>query len=223
MAKLTRILQKIFSYEAPLAQVAQFGSLAENASLKTKDPAVIQALANWESGWYSAVRGAYSPTVQDMNGVLLVLSYQLAYLLQQGIAEWSSETVYYANSMVMVDGIQYISLQNDNENHAVTDAAWWSPYERNIRTISLSNETLLSSDDTVLFNPPAGLGFQFTLPPASECKGKKLYIKNVGLGILGGYGNDYGVEKIDGADEVDLSEPMSSIVLICDGSNWFKF
>lgn len=100
MAKLPRVLQKLFASAALPAEVGVFGSLAAAAPTNSQDPLTIQSLSNWNSGWHAAVLGGNSPALEDMNGMCLVFAYQLAYLMQAGVAEWDATTTYYIGSMV---------------------------------------------------------------------------------------------------------------------------
>lgn len=125
MAKLPRVLQKQFAVNALPAEVGVFGSLAAAAPTNSQDPLVIQSLSNWLSGWKAAVLGGNSPAIEDMNGMCLVFAYQLAYLMQAGVAEWDATTTYYIGSMVNSGGVIYISQTDNNLNNAVTSAANW--------------------------------------------------------------------------------------------------
>ncbi len=125
MAKLTKIAQKIFASAPGVNQVSVVGSLFAGSETFSTDPTTIQSLSNWLTGWYAAVIGGNAPTIQDMNGLNFVVTRQLAYLMQAGVAEWDAVTTYYAGSLVNVSGVLYISLADDNTNHATTDSAWW--------------------------------------------------------------------------------------------------
>lgn len=128
MAKITRKNQKIFGSAAGTDQIAEFGSLAAGVPAFTTDPETIQALSNYLTGWYGAVIGSNSPAIEDMNALCYLFAYQLAYVLQAGVAEWDDSTTYYIGSMV-TDGAGglYISITNANLNNAVTDTTNWAP------------------------------------------------------------------------------------------------
>jgi hypothetical protein len=119
MAKITRKTALIFAGSASAAPngVAQFGSLANNTPTFSLDPAVIQALDQWDSGWNAALVGGAAPALEDQNAVDYVNSYQTAYLLQQGIAEWDSGTTYFVDSFCQYNGQIYQSLINTNLNN----------------------------------------------------------------------------------------------------------
>jgi len=127
MANLSRALQKLFCNDVSAAgNVAQFGSLAAAAPTFSKDPAVIQALGAFTQGWQSATVGNQSPALEDFNGLLYLLTYQIAYVLQKGVPQWISGEVYYTNSMAQSGGVIFVSLV-DNNTSAVTDTNKWSP------------------------------------------------------------------------------------------------
>lgn len=224
MPKQPRVFQKIFAENSGLDQVGRFGSLAAGSPSYTTDLEVIQSLSQFRGGWFSAIMGNNSPAIEDMNALFLLITAQLSYLFMSGIPEWSAEETYFEGSMVRSGDIIYFSLIDDNINNPLSDDESWAAQGRTIRTISLTGQTLLPTDEVVLFDSPdAPSGMDFNLPPADECKGKKLYLKNIGTGLCGGYGNPYGVAKIDGNDDIDISVPMQAVTLICDGSNWYRF
>jgi len=80
----------------------------------------------WANGWTSAVVGANSPTVEDMNSAFYALAYQLAYGMQSGIPEYDSSTTYYTGSFCQSAGIIYKSITDGNIGNAVTNASYWS-------------------------------------------------------------------------------------------------
>ena len=151
-------------------QVEQFGSKRQTGTPNyTVDPAVIQSLAAWSDGWAEALNATNgSEYLQDRNGVDFVASYQIAYLLQQGIAEWDSATPYFINSIVQYGGIFYKSLIDNNTG----------------------NEPDISTSDWVSMNAPqtqtiytSGSG-TYTPPPGCS----RLFVRMVGGGGGGGSG-----------------------------------
>ena len=137
MAKLTRVIQKIFGGSGTTDQFGQFGSNAASPpGNTTKDLTVIQALTQYAQGWFSATADkAEPPRIEDMNGLQLLFSSQLKYLFQNGIAEWLSDadTLYYADvSFVTRTGSIYQAILGDdvsNFNTAkdpLTEPLWWS-------------------------------------------------------------------------------------------------
>ena len=128
MAKLTRVPAKVFAASAAATEIGQFGSAVAGSKLETSDVATIQGLSAWLDGWSEAlVSGNRYPALQEMNGLLKVLSYQGAYALQEGIAEYDAATTYYIGSIVKKTGTfkLYGSLTNDNVGNALTvDTEW---------------------------------------------------------------------------------------------------
>jgi len=116
MGKITRAYQKIFGGTGTTSDFGEFGSLATGAPTTTKDPATIQSLAAWLAGWAQATVGALIPPYQDMNSVHYLAFYQICYILQMGIAEWDSQTVYYIGSVAQYNGQFYVSIQDNNTN-----------------------------------------------------------------------------------------------------------
>lgn len=125
MAKIPRVVARIFGGSSGPSQIAQFGSLAAGSPNYTTNPTLIQGLSNWLTGWFGAVIGGNAPAIEDMNAFCYVMAYQIAYLMQAGVPEWDASTVYYTGSLANSNGTLYMSIQNDNTNHAVSDPAFW--------------------------------------------------------------------------------------------------
>ncbi|MDE2020543.1 MAG: hypothetical protein KGJ13_09430 [Patescibacteria group bacterium] len=121
MSKIVRKTSSIFASTAGVSQVEQFGAFQSLGSpVFSNDPAVIQALATWALGWSaSQYKQVFAPYLEDRNGVDLVNSYQVSYLLAQGIAEWDAATPYFKNSIVSSAGNLYVSLQDNNIGNAI--------------------------------------------------------------------------------------------------------
>lgn len=126
MSKITRASQKIFGLTGGSGDFGEFGSLAAGAVNYTKDPAIIQDLAAWLTGWSAATIADNRPALEDMNSLFFLAYYQICYLLQAGIPEWDSGTTYYEYSYCQVAGVIYKSLQDTNLNkNPATETAWW--------------------------------------------------------------------------------------------------
>lgn len=123
MAKLTRQAQKIFAGQAPSDMIAAFGSTQTGTPVYSTDLSTLQT-TNYEEGWQEAIIADKAPFLEEMNGVMYGTTYQLAYLMQQGIPEWDAGTTYYTNSRAMgSDGNIYKSLTDDNTgNNPTTDS-----------------------------------------------------------------------------------------------------
>lgn len=176
MALLTRSTQKVFGSTAGINQIAEFGSLANGTpatySGSTISPAIVQTLSQYLSGWFSAVIGANSPPMEDLNALFYLLSYQLAYLFQEGIPEWDSATTYALGSYVNVAGILYVSLQTNNTGNATSSVTWWRIAAGGPNIVSISSAsspyTLAAGDSGKIFLVNSATGaMQFNLPAAS--------------------------------------------------------
>lgn len=133
MAKIIRKQARIFGggLSSGSHQVEQFGSKVQSGTPNyTVDPDVIQSLSAWVDGWFPAIdSGTKAPYIQDMNGFCLVVAYQIAYILQQGVPEWNAGTTYFQDSVVQANGGQwYSSLIDNNVGNAppagTTDSNW---------------------------------------------------------------------------------------------------
>lgn len=169
MSKIERKSFKIFGETASEENIGQFGSAIAGTKLNTGDIEEIQALPAWSKGWEGATVGENRyPAMQERTGVDKVFSYQIAYMLQQGIPEWGETTNYAVGSVVknIKDGIVslYVSLTNENIGNAVIDTTHWQIMgQANIDLSNLSPEGqakldsyVKKSGDTMTGN----LGFQ---------------------------------------------------------------
>lgn len=131
MAKIERKTQKIFAGNAATDELAVFGSMITGTPVYNDDIETLQSEAYTE-GWQVAVAANEAPFMEEMNGVQYGFSKQLAYLFQQGIAEWDAGTTYYLNSFCQVGGVIYKSMQDENINHSPaddTEGTYWTPLE----------------------------------------------------------------------------------------------
>ena len=126
MAKITKVAQNLFGTGGTLSYFGKFGSKAAALPVNTQDPATIQALAAFGTGWEDAVLSGSKPAIEDMNSLFLLAFYQLAYLMQAGVAEWDTTTVYYIGSYANVAGTLYQSLTDTNSgNNPASSATDW--------------------------------------------------------------------------------------------------
>ena len=134
MTKYNRVTGKVFGATASATgdnpEIGQFGSAKEGSYIGTSDISTIQALPAWGQGWAGAVTPETNfPPLPEMTGAMKVLSQQQCYLLQQGLAEWDSATIYYTNNFSAKNGKIYISLTNENQgNDPKTDKVNWKEF-----------------------------------------------------------------------------------------------
>ncbi len=138
MGKLARVDMKIFGSSGGTTEFGQFGSDAAGSALTTKDIATIQALSQYAEGWYSATASlSEPPRGEDMNGLFLLITTQLRYLLQTGVAEWSTDQDYYIGSRVQIGGVIFQSKTGtdgspNTGNNPATDITNWGVKSENI-------------------------------------------------------------------------------------------
>lgn len=178
MARLARFKQLIFGSTAGAGEIAEFGSKAAGSpntySGSTATPTLIQALAEYLDGWSAAVLGSYSPAVEDMNALFFLLSYQLTYLFEEGIAEYDATTTYYTGSLVQSAGVSYVSLVDSNLGNALTDSTkWFTPVQNGALTPNaLPTSMTLPANETMSWpNLQIGNGQTVTVPNSAYLLG----------------------------------------------------
>ncbi len=226
MPRITRKTQQQFGSSAGAEEIAKFGSFAAGAPVYSTDPAVIQALTQYLQGWYGASVGD-SPTIEDRNALDYLFAYQLRYLLQAGIPEWDAGTTYFTGQVVSVGnqyGFQYVSLADDNLNHAVTDTLYWRKIDGQVTSTKTSAFTISAADNGCIFpcNTTGG-AFNITLPTGGAAKNFSFTVKDAN----GTFATNpvtivrIGSETIEGASSNYVcNRPARSYRFVCDGTNW---
>jgi alpha-tubulin suppressor-like RCC1 family protein len=186
MAKLTRETQTVFGSGATTGQLKVFGSLVNgtptNATNVGTGAGGVQNLSNFLSGWYAAMVGNNSFAAQDMNALCWLFSYQLAYLLQEGIAEYDASTTYYTNSIVQSNGVLYFSLQDSNTGNTPSSSpTFWQQK-------GLQSESFNSSGT---FVAPTGVNEVLVQPILNYKAIHKNGFLEPALGILNASGSIY--------------------------------
>ena len=136
---LTRKILNVFC-GSKSSDVGIFGSKYSGSPLASTDPDAIQDIsdplspidpnASWVNGWAKAVVSSQAPCMEDMNGVMYVLSYMTKYLYQSGVAEWLGGEKYNQYALVQYGGGLYMSIQvdanGDNVGHNPSSSPqWW--------------------------------------------------------------------------------------------------
>lgn len=125
--KVLRTTQKPFGDTGSVGDYGQFGSLAAGAPNFTKDLSIIQSLSAFSLGWSAATISNNRPSLEDFNGLFILIFSQLRNILQDGIPEWDPATPYFINCFVKIGNQVYCSLQDNNLNQApATTPAYWS-------------------------------------------------------------------------------------------------
>lgn len=231
MAKLPRKTQKVFGSTASSNQIAKFGSLAAGSPVRydgaSADPANVQALSNYLTGWYGAVTGGNSPAIEDMNALHYLFAYQLAYGFQAGVPEYDSATTYYIGSVVN-DGVGglYISLTDTNVGNAVTDTTKWRAVAAAVVNALVTGTATPyaavagTSFETEIFWSTGGVDKVVTLPTAVGIPGKQFFIKKTDSGAGKITVNTTSSQTMDGDTSLSLRLQYDFINIISDGANW---
>lgn len=128
MARLTRKNIKVFAGGASNNGI--FGSLQANNPVQTNDVEQIQSLNAWEEGWDSATMTSEElPPLEEFQSVQYVVTYEQAYLMQEGLPEWASTVTFYKGSLtkeITSTGFRiYCSLTDNNIGNLLSDTANW--------------------------------------------------------------------------------------------------
>lgn len=126
MARIARQDLKIFALGA--ANNGVFGSAADGTKILTLNVETLQEKGAWNTGWLTAVEGTKKfPPLEEFQALNYINTYQIAYLLQDGIPEYYNLTNYFMNSVVKKPGTYqlYGSITNNNVGNALTDATNW--------------------------------------------------------------------------------------------------
>ena len=225
MSKLNIKRQRIFAEFAGITgAIAQYGSMAAGAKAYSDDPDTIQALSAFSTGFGG---GSTPPALEDMNALFYLITRQLSYFQQTGIAEWNASTTYYIGSLVNsgIDTI-FMSVADNNTNNALTDTSKWvNVISRRVTTISQLSYTTTNYDRFIV-NPisPTTTNRNIILPtPAASISGRVIMIKQTGA-TSGGSNVTLSVKA---ADDSLIDGSASSLIAqytckryICDGTNW---
>lgn len=164
MTKYTRVTGKVFGASADPTgdnpEIGQFGSALATTYLGTNDISTIQSLPAWSNGFIGCVTpNTQFPPLPEMTGFGKVLSQQICYLLQQGIAEWDSGTIYYTGNWCSYNNELYFSIADGHSGVVPTDVTKWSKFigsaSRNLgeivtSSLPLNDNTLHLADGSLL-------------------------------------------------------------------------
>ena len=164
MTEYARITGKVFGSAASASgddpEIGQFGSALAGEYNGTSDVATIQALPAWRDGFIGAVTpNTQFPPLPEMTGFGKVLSYQICYLLQHGVAGYDSGTTYYTGNWVSYNSSLYVAKVDNFSNVAPTNTTYWSKFtggsSRNLgeyvtSALPLTDTTLHLADGSLL-------------------------------------------------------------------------
>lgn len=220
--KIPRVFQKIFGSTAPSSgkgAIGVFGSLAAGSPALSTNLTTVQGLSAWLDGWASAIIGNNSPAIEDMTATFYVITTQLAYLMQQGVAEWDASTTYYQGSMINSAGIIYVSLTDGNTNNAVTNTTNWAPLSTRQRTVT-GDTTATIYDDYILVDASGG-AVTVTYPPLATAIGKKIGVKKIDSSANAVTVKGNSAELIDFANTFAMTFPGDSLTGLGSATAWW--
>jgi len=150
MALLARTLQKVFGSTGGVGEFGAFGSDSIGSATTTKDLNTIQSLAPFAQGLFAATNNANEPPrIQDINGLYLLFSSQLAYMFQNGVPEWIATQEYYAViSYCQKGGVIYRSVTGTdgspqiNHDPATDDGTYWEAGDSSLRSLKFDLDRL---------------------------------------------------------------------------------
>lgn len=229
MAKIERKVQKIFGGNlSPAGNIAIYGTKEAGSPSFSDNVETIQSLS-WLQGILGAVSPAKAPYIEDLNGVFYVITKQLAYLFQAGVAEWNSSTEYYTNSMCQYNGKIYVAIQNST-NQAPTQTAYWIEYTE-LFTKYLPT-TFNSTVSSTIGGYPSGAILDYTDGSGSIRKIKSLINNNqnapteANVRISGSEAGTFYWQLVDTIMPSALIAWNSNVIpegwLLCDGSEVSK-
>lgn len=149
MTKYNRPNGKLFGSSASNIGVFGSGQQGETPTTST-DPNAINTLGtHWEDGWNGAVvsQAPYTaPYVEDMNAVNYVNSYNSAYLLQRGIAEYSATEEYQKDSLCTYNGEIWMCKLDNTVGQTPAEGTYWH----------LQGEVPIMNDNEILVGAVGG-------------------------------------------------------------------
>lgn len=165
MARLARKNIKVFAGSSSNNGV--FGSLQANNPTLSNDVEQIQSLSAWGEGWNAATETSEElPPIEEMNSISYVTTYQQAYIMQEGMPEWSATVTFYKGSLtkeVTSTGFRiYCSLTNDNTGNLLSDTSNWKKimdsddlYAFDSAVVKLTGDQIIAGVKTFSSSPVA--------------------------------------------------------------------
>lgn len=125
---IDRKIQKIFGGSlSPSGNIAVYGSKKAGSPTFSDNVETLQS-TSWLQGIMGATSPDKAPYVQDLNSIFYVITKQLAYLFQSGVAEWDSQTEYFANKSFCQHGGCFFKCLSDNTNKEPEVSSDWETY-----------------------------------------------------------------------------------------------
>jgi len=114
MAKITRVLQKIFGNSAATGEFGAIGSKASGSPTTTKNLDSMQSDPKYLEGLFGITSDQGSsrlPYSEDINSLFFLLTSMVKYLFQSGVPEWlNTENYYNRGSIALDEGVLWRSI-----------------------------------------------------------------------------------------------------------------
>ena len=126
MTAMIRKESKVFAGKSTDSGV--FGSAQSGVpQLSTDVEALTEDDALWGAGWNGCIVSNEDliPPLEEMQTASYATSYQVNYLLEQGIPAWDAKTTYFIGSYVKEEGVLFYSLIDDNIGNELNDSSSW--------------------------------------------------------------------------------------------------
>ena len=151
---LSRQTQKVFAGNANADMLAVFGSMKTGTPQYSTSLSTLQS-TEYTEGWSEAILNDKAPYLEEMNAVQYGLSYQIAYLLQQGIPEWDANTTYKTNSLVQVVENDELVIKrskvDNNLGNLTSNTTYWANYYSASVLGNYANIALTNTAPTIAF------------------------------------------------------------------------
>jgi len=223
MAKIDIVPLKVFGASAPAGQVGVIGSFAAASPATSKDLTVIQSLSNYLQAFYGIVDGDNSPAIEDMNGIIYLITSLLSGVIQNGVQPWLSGQQYYINSIVMLDAQMYIAVaDNIGSAPSLLNQTNWRILGSS-RSVPTATGSIAATVQRVFADATAG-SIILTLPALADVPiGYRIMVKciNTNANTVTIRGN--GSETIDGVVTygTDLTTMDCLLVEKYSSTQWF--
>lgn len=176
---LDRKYQKIFAKNAQSTDLGIVGSKNAGNPQYNTDIETLQSLTNWETGLRAQVSNSDAPYLQDQNSILYVITSQLAYLFQAGIAEWNSQTEYFSGkSVVLRSGKVYIATANSTGVEPEVTSGWESSWKSLDTDWGRINGSISNQTDLIKY---VGVGYYAECNSSASAILKEITLNNLVL------------------------------------------
>lgn len=164
MAKITRVLQKIFGATASSGEFGIIGSKSSGSPTTTKDLAAMQTDPKYLEGLIGITSDQGTsrlPYTEDMNSLFYLATSMIKYLYQSGVPEWLSTENYYADvSIVLDDGFLWKAITGNDSvpntgNKPADNRDKWAPVDGIIDVRSFGAKGDGVTDDSAAFQNAA--------------------------------------------------------------------